>query len=206
MRDIWNRGALFLHNHEPVVSWQTIFNKLNKFYALEDNWDGEGAVAPDDDTIGSAIFYFLNLYDQGGRVPTNISTSPEGVIIAEFHQDESYSEIEFSSPTEAEWMNVVDNLEPVFKQIELRPYWITTRDQLTQSVFSHAFSMGVRLDLTQRRGIDRITSTHTEDTVGLDQLESQSHCFHDYGVLSDEFFTPDQEAEDIYSTTPALAS
>jgi len=126
-----------------TISWQIIFEKLTKLYSLRNNWDGEGAISPDYDSVGSADRYLRNMYQQDELAPTNISASTDGVIVIEFQYDDGYTEIEFCSPTKAEWMKVEGENEPEYGHLNINPNYVFASYSPTQTPYSALITASV---------------------------------------------------------------
>ncbi len=100
--------------------WQTIESEwgarlaqLKEFRALEDNWDGDGAVAPGPDLTDGAICFAQALQKQGNAPPDRVVAGVNGTISLEWYTSEGYYEVEVQSPTAAEARWVIDGSDQV---------------------------------------------------------------------------------------------
>ena len=101
-------------------NWVKSFQRLNNLRALQDNWNGEGAVSPDQSTFEAASKWLSDLYNQGNQpAPTTILASVNGSIIFNW-QENNYIELEFLGGLQAEFMEAEGNSEPKFKIIILK--------------------------------------------------------------------------------------
>src|SRR3990172_2252525 len=101
-------------------NWVKSFQRLNNLRALQDNWNGEGAVSPDQSTSEAASKWLSDLYNQGNQpAPTTILASVNGSIIFNW-QENNYIELEFLGGLQAEFMEAEGNSEPKFKIIILK--------------------------------------------------------------------------------------
>lgn len=84
-------------------TWAGLIDELLRILQLEDNWDGEGAVAPSPAVVESAVRLAKTLqakeYPPAGRVIATVN----GTISFEWLTPLGYCDIEVMSPNEAEY-------------------------------------------------------------------------------------------------------
>lgn len=75
--------------------WEPAVHKMVAFQSLGDNWDGQGAQAPSEEVLKSAIGLAYTLYEQGVDPPSRVVPGPEGSVIFEWQApDGTYTEVE----------------------------------------------------------------------------------------------------------------
>lgn len=99
-----NVGAVVFVNMELPHDgdWAAMIAKLRTFRSLEDDWDGEGSVAPPPELVDCALGTAQNLRWQGVVAPDRVVAGVNGTICFEWHSPLEYHQIEFVSPTEIE--------------------------------------------------------------------------------------------------------
>jgi hypothetical protein len=76
---------------EQGVTWATVARKLQSFYALEDDWDGDGASAPSREAIESARDFVADIRGAGWPLPrSNPLVSPMGTICFIWNEPSGY--------------------------------------------------------------------------------------------------------------------
>lgn len=83
--------------------WKQILDRLIAISKLEDNWDGEGAEAPDFEIIDS-VTELLIKHTELLPHPNRIVPSVDGAIVVEWQLDGTYLEAEVETTNLAEWM------------------------------------------------------------------------------------------------------
>jgi len=71
-------------------------NKIKSYSDLDDNWDGYGAIIPENDVINSAI-NFLWQADEDGFEVYFVAPGPNGDIVVEFKKENLEAEIYFNA-------------------------------------------------------------------------------------------------------------
>jgi len=116
--------------------WRSAEQKLQKAYFMNDDWDGEGAKAPDPRVVSTAIALLRRLRESGGTpAPTRVSFSQNRTILLawkEQTQHADYAEAEIEGPGDVAWM-IVKNGQAVHRKetiaAENRKQRHTTSDQ-----------------------------------------------------------------------------
>ena len=86
--------------------WEQISDALRKLATLQDDWDGQGAVAPTHDIIQSAVEFAHIFRRMGQPAPTTAVATLAGTILFGWHSLTNYFEAEIVAPYLAEWMRV----------------------------------------------------------------------------------------------------
>ncbi len=97
-------------------TWSDCRYRLEEFSCLNDDWDGEGAKAPNPEILASAnrLLAFLERHPGSVNIPPNdICVSPDGGILFAWQGDDYYREVEIDEPNRAEWMLMHDDCETV---------------------------------------------------------------------------------------------
>jgi hypothetical protein len=83
-------------------AWEHLIDKLISIRFLDEDWDGEGSVAPDPNAVAGATKLALTL--KTGECPPadRVTASVNGTVVFEWHTPEGYQEIEVTSPIDAE--------------------------------------------------------------------------------------------------------
>jgi hypothetical protein len=75
--------------------WEPAVREMVAFQHLGDNWDGQGAQAPSDEVLGSAIGLAYFFYEQGVEPPSRVVPGPQSSVIFEWQDpDGTYTEVE----------------------------------------------------------------------------------------------------------------
>lgn len=102
-------GDYFLSEDQQHINetWRQRIQELHELSALEDNWDGEGAIAAEQDIFEIADAYLQHMsITKEFPPPTRISLSMDGEIIFEWQfANGTYLEAAFSDPNQVEWMS-----------------------------------------------------------------------------------------------------
>jgi hypothetical protein len=86
-------------------AWEPAVEKMVEFQNLGDDWDGEGAQAPSEEVLKSAIGLAFTLHQQGVDPPSRVVPGPEGSVIFEWQDpDGTYTEVEIVGWLVAELM------------------------------------------------------------------------------------------------------
>jgi hypothetical protein len=88
------------------AAWQSLLDELRRLSTLEDDWDGNGAAAPDPQCVGAAARWIRVMAGAGDEFapPTRITVTPGGELLVVWQTDSEYLEAEIVAPTEVEWM------------------------------------------------------------------------------------------------------
>ena len=87
---------------EASEQWKAVVDELLRLRGLEDDWDGEGAVAPLASIVDGAITLASWMKSEAWSIPARISASVNGAVVFEWYAPVGYIEIEVLSPAEAE--------------------------------------------------------------------------------------------------------
>lgn len=75
--------------------WEPAVQQMVAFQHLGDDWDGQGARAPSEEVLQSAIGLAYTLHQQGVDPPSRVVPGPEGSVIFEWQDaDGTYTEVE----------------------------------------------------------------------------------------------------------------
>ena len=99
-----DRGLLSSPATEHARAWTKAHDDLFAIQALPDNWDYEGAKAPDGRLVESTFHLLLRLRSQRQAPPSRIAPSTDGTILVEWQARNHYFEFEVVSPYRAEAM------------------------------------------------------------------------------------------------------
>lgn len=93
-------GSLALDGPNPdrVRRWAEVIDQLLAARSLCDDWDGQGAVAPDPALVDRAIAFALSQQQAGYAPPDFAIPSVNGTIVFEWHGLSEYVEFEVVSP------------------------------------------------------------------------------------------------------------
>jgi len=84
------------------AEWVAQIDQLTAFRSLQDDWDGDGAVAPSGELVDGAVALARSLREQEVEPPDRIVAGVNGTIFFEWHLPDGYREIEVNSPSDAE--------------------------------------------------------------------------------------------------------
>ncbi|QVL34273.1 hypothetical protein KIH39_10305 [Telmatocola sphagniphila] len=82
--------------------WKAIQDQVALLFGLQDDWDGEGTLAPASALVEGAIRLTQKLQAIGELAPDRVHPSVNSTIYFEWHAPQEYREIEVVSPNEAE--------------------------------------------------------------------------------------------------------
>jgi hypothetical protein len=82
--------------------WKSRIDDLLGLRDLEDDWDGQGAPAPDKDLVDAALRLATLLSRSECPLPDRAICGLSGTVIFEWHFDHAYTELEVTSATEVE--------------------------------------------------------------------------------------------------------
>src|SRR5688572_25066409 len=86
----------------PAQTWGRLIDDLLALRRLEDDWDGQGAIAPPVALVDSAITLAQHLRAIG-KPPADFAVAGvNGTVMFEWHHPASYVEIEVTAPDRAE--------------------------------------------------------------------------------------------------------
>lgn len=117
------------------AEWTTAIEKLRSLYSLEEDWDGQGAVAPTPAVVDTAIRLAKQLQDDEKVCPLFAIAGVDGTVVFEWHLPAGFLQIEVMTPDCAEqrWVPkgaseaVVTHLRLRRRAIEVRPDHPTPR-------------------------------------------------------------------------------
>jgi hypothetical protein len=95
-----------------VNQWVARIEELRAFQSLEDNWDGDGSMAPGYELVDGAVALAQSLRMRNMEAPDRVIVGVNGTIFFEWHTPLGYYEIEVDSTLDAEarWVqNESDN-------------------------------------------------------------------------------------------------
>ena len=84
------------------VGWNKLLDELHRMLELEDDWDGEGSIAPHPALVSGAITLAQTLKANRCMPADRIVASVNGTVYFEWHTPVLYQEIEVISPLDAE--------------------------------------------------------------------------------------------------------
>jgi len=87
---------------EATEQWKAVVDELLRLRALEDDWDGEAAVAPVAELVDGAITLAQWMKSNEWSIPDRVSAGVNGTIVFEWYTPIGYLEIEVCSTTAAE--------------------------------------------------------------------------------------------------------
>lgn len=93
--------------------WNNIIDSLIAIRSLHDNWDGEDSEAPAPELVDSILEYIFSLRASNVPSPSRASASPNGEIVLEWQEKNSYLEADFGEPYTIEWMKKEGDLPAV---------------------------------------------------------------------------------------------
>ncbi len=103
-QEVHINGVYFVNqsSSSDEAVWSERIADLLTIQALNDDWDGDGSVAPEKAVVDGAIRLAEILQRQTEEPPDRIVAGVNGTIFFEWHISIGYREIEVLSPTTAE--------------------------------------------------------------------------------------------------------
>jgi len=89
------------HNDCVDVGWLESINRLDSFFSLTDDWDGNGSIAPNRELIEMAKNLAKELMESSYPSPARVQAGANGTISFEFYEGD-LTEIEIVSAREAQ--------------------------------------------------------------------------------------------------------
>lgn len=93
-------------SNPPDRTWSELVDDLLVLRTLEEDWDGQGAVAPHPTLVDGAITLAQHFQLTGECPADRVIASVNGTIIFEWQGPSGYLEIEVTTPVEAEGRRV----------------------------------------------------------------------------------------------------
>ena len=87
---------------EHTQGWDEIRDELLRIRLLEDDWDAEGAPAPEVSVVDGAIRFAIDMDGLDFPPPQRTHLGVNGTIYFEWHSSEGYREFEVYGPRRAE--------------------------------------------------------------------------------------------------------
>jgi hypothetical protein len=100
-------GLGTVHSPAEVAQWKEWITKVADLRSLGPDWDGMGAKAPLGALVDSAVELAQFLRQSGFPPPSRIGAGPDGEILLEWQDQNTYLEAEVCKPGRAEWMLVI---------------------------------------------------------------------------------------------------
>lgn len=116
---------------EFLGNWLKIRHQLGQLASLEENWDGDGASPLDEAIIESVECWFDSLQHAKTNAPTRIVADPDGAVVVEWLEADSYYEVEFSVPYKGEWMFRHKDEEARHGEFDLAPQFAFGDDTIS---------------------------------------------------------------------------
>lgn len=123
---------LFSDLSEDVTrnDWDDAIDSLSRIAMLDDNWDGEGALAPKAAALRGAILFLQQIYRTStNTAPTRIVPDSDGAIIFEWQTPDVYIEARIENGDDVEWMIVPSAGSVIHTTYDIS----TTNEQLAKS-------------------------------------------------------------------------
>jgi hypothetical protein len=98
-----NGVGVVVSESQGDFAWDRQILELNSFSERDDDWDGQGAEAPSDELVNSAVRLAERLRENGVDAPTCVVPGVNGTVVLEWQEpDGAYFEIEVIAPGKAE--------------------------------------------------------------------------------------------------------
>jgi hypothetical protein len=94
------------HTQVPTQLWDGLIDRLLALRVLEDDWDGQGASAPDPGVIQFALRLAVQFRGAGKPPADRVLAGVNGTVFFEWHTPAAYTEIEVVAPGRAEGRRV----------------------------------------------------------------------------------------------------
>lgn len=117
IQEIADNSAAFFTRQIVDPEWDACIAELKCFRSLEEDWDGEGSLAPRPELVDGAISLAQRLQRGGNGSPDRVVVSVNGTIYFEWHGPLGYYELEVYSPDAAEARWVANDSEEVVVSI-----------------------------------------------------------------------------------------
>lgn len=101
-KEDWSRSFEGLFATTYDARWIDRLNDAEQLRLLEDDWDGEGSVAPELKLVNAALEIAECLKDAGSQCPNRIHAGMNGTVFFEWFLPNGYFEIEVLQPESAE--------------------------------------------------------------------------------------------------------
>src|SRR4051794_1952575 len=82
----------------PTRTWSQVIDDLLALRNLENDWDGQGAEAPNPALVDGAITLAQSLRTEGRRPADFAVAGVNGTVVFEWHDSSGYLEIEVTAP------------------------------------------------------------------------------------------------------------
>ena len=88
---------------DDAPTWARAIDSLLSLRGYEDDWDGQGAVAPAKALVDTATAFATRVLARTSPPPDLAVPSVNGEIALEWHDEDSITEVVFSAQDAAEW-------------------------------------------------------------------------------------------------------
>lgn len=114
------QAAVSVRSDEPVRSWTDVIDQLLSLRVLEDDWDGQGAEAPEPSVVDSALKLALRFRSTGMSPADRIVAGVNGTVFFEWFAPSQYLEIEVLAPGQVEgrWVYTDSNAVEEFTLLD----------------------------------------------------------------------------------------
>src|SRR4051794_5430528 len=104
---IWTETIVEVDDFEAMEAkdgWPKQEQRIAELRRLEDNWDGEGAVAPSAELIESVAGLPRQHKNDGRAAPSGIVPTVDGTLFLEWQAPPIFASLEVRQPYEGEWL------------------------------------------------------------------------------------------------------
>jgi hypothetical protein len=99
---------------ETARRWKEHSDDLLAIRRYKDDWDGDGADAPDPQLVDQAINFLAALRKTAFDLPFRVALSPNGAIGIEWQSPGTYVQAEIVAYDRVEWTILLDGQKPQF--------------------------------------------------------------------------------------------
>ncbi len=86
----------------PARTWAGVIDDLLALRGLEDDWDGQGAPAPEPAVVDTALTVATDFRSDGLAPPDRAVAGVNGTVVLEWFSPKTYCEIEITAPGQVE--------------------------------------------------------------------------------------------------------
>jgi len=107
LSDVGGGASVWSDPEDQEQAWKRWIDELLRMRLLQEDWDGEGSIAPHPSLVDRAIRLARNLHALDVPPPDRIVPGPNGTIYFEWFTPQGYWEIEVLSPNDIQARRVL---------------------------------------------------------------------------------------------------
>lgn len=118
MESLTNQSVTWTdESRSTQAQWNSVARRIQEYLGLDDNWDGMGAEAPNEDLFPTVLDLISTCIQSGMNAPDTVVPVSTGGFLFEWHNPGMYVEAEVVEAGAAEFMVQEEDKEPDFYEL-----------------------------------------------------------------------------------------